>query len=75
MNDREMHSDLASCEDSDTGCHHCAGRCTRSASVILYRRDMEDATGSLFCDPCAEDAMESGCFMVLEENAIQYDLI
>lgn len=51
-----------SCADTDPECPHCGGRCTNEASVILRRIDMEDLTGTPFCDPCAEDALASGVF-------------
>ena len=57
------------CECFDTGDNHLinnSGRdglqCTRKASVTLWRIDMEDITGTRFCDACAEDAMEAGVF-------------
>lgn len=51
------------CEDSDPGCRYCAGRCTRDSAVTLFRVDMEDrTTGTQFCGPCAEEALESGVF-------------
>jgi len=62
--------DLASCDDSDPLCPHCAGRCTRSASVVLQRIDMEDAEGTLFCEVCSSDAMESGVFRVKEDEFV-----
>lgn len=53
---------LGQCECSDPGCPKCKGQCTRKATMTLYRVDMEDRSGTVFCTPCAEDAMESGLF-------------
>jgi hypothetical protein len=49
------------CECADAGCV-CHGKCNAEGRVTLYRVDMEDATGTLFCEQCAADAMESGLF-------------
>jgi len=32
------------------------------ATTILYRVDMEDVTGTAFCEACADDAFASGLF-------------
>lgn len=50
------------CECSDPGCPACKGKCTHNAKSCLVRVDMEDETGTLFCDKCAADAMDSGLF-------------
>ncbi|MBM3791780.1 MAG: hypothetical protein FJW35_15715 [Acidobacteria bacterium] len=50
------------CEDADPACPVCHGRCKRPYDVVLYRTDMEDRTGTRFCDECADDALESGLF-------------
>lgn len=57
---------LITCEDSDPGCLECAGQCTREITCRLFRVDMPDQTGTTFCDPCATDALASGCFRVEE---------
>lgn len=57
------------CECADPGCpihagidqSHCPP-CKRLATTILYRIDMDDTTGTAFCNECAEDAMDSGLF-------------
>lgn len=49
------------CECSDPGCV-CGGRCAGRGTVILYRVDMQDETGTLFCENCASDALDSGLF-------------
>lgn len=55
---------MYACECSDSGCHAHNGRsvCTSRGTAVLYRVDMEDQTGMLFCEDCAADAMESGYF-------------
>jgi hypothetical protein len=50
------------CECADGGCPCCHGNCEREATVVLYRADMEDATGTPLCEGCADDAMDSGLF-------------
>lgn len=50
------------CECADSGCPKCKGKCERKAMQTLYRVDMEDRTGTRFCNECAEDAYESGLF-------------
>lgn len=55
---------LGRCECSDSGCpaHSGKNRCSHQATIVLYRSDMEDRTGTAFCDKCAEDALDSGVF-------------
>lgn len=50
------------CECFDTHCHGPAGRCSGAGVTILYRVDMMDETGVLFCEACADDAVQSGLF-------------
>ena len=47
------------CEDADKGCKHCHGGCKKEPTMALYRCDMIDNTGTMFCDECGTDAMES----------------
>jgi hypothetical protein len=51
-----------SCECRDPGCPACRGKCNNSASVNLRRIDMEDRTGTFFCNKCASDALDAGTF-------------
>lgn len=51
----------AICECSDPGCE-CSYPCENEATVVLFRVDMYDETGTEFCSVCADDAMASGCF-------------
>jgi hypothetical protein len=52
------------CECGDSGCHAHLGKeeCRHLATTILYRVDMDDQTGTAFCEACADDAYESGLF-------------
>jgi hypothetical protein len=52
------------CECADSGCpmHENSQYCDCLASVILYRIDMDDYTGTAMCDDCANDAIMSGMF-------------
>lgn len=52
------------CECTDPGCpvHNPNSECINLATQILYRVDMEDATGSAMCDGCGDDAYGSGLF-------------
>lgn len=52
----------AKCECADKACPVCNGQCHIDGKVTLYRVDMIDRTGTLFCEACADDAMESGLF-------------
>lgn len=57
------------CECSDPGCKNHPGKsvCGVARGVVNLRRvDMEDATGTMFCDECADDAFESGVFTINE---------
>jgi hypothetical protein len=49
------------CECRDIGCP-CEGACEENSVITLHRIDMEDATGTMFCDRCADDAYLSGVF-------------
>lgn len=55
------------CECADAMCpvhrgESCQWSGGKPSTTILYRVDMEDRTGTLFCEGCADDAMESGLF-------------
>lgn len=52
------------CECTDAGCpeHKGVSDCRTTATMILYRVDMIDVTGTAMCDNCAEDAMSTGLF-------------
>lgn len=52
------------CECRDLHCPapHVHSPCGAPAVVTLYRIDTEDWTGTNFCEPCAEDAANSGLF-------------
>jgi len=53
-------SDYNLCECSDPACPACKGGCKCVARTVLYRVDMEDETGTAFCNMCADDAMKHG---------------
>lgn len=52
------------CECYDNLCPVHRGRngCNRKVTDQLWRVDMDDITGVLFCEHCASDAMNSGLF-------------
>lgn len=50
------------CECADPACPVCRGRCRTQAELLLFRIDMTDLTGTAMCDPCADDALDSGLF-------------
>lgn len=52
------------CECSDRNCPEHAARaaCVNAAETTLYRIDTQNASGTAFCEACAEDAIASGVF-------------
>lgn len=54
------------CECADKGCPVCHGVCWETATVTLYRVDMDDQGGTCMCRGCSDDAMESGLFRQVE---------
>ena len=61
------------CECSDQGCSEHEGKedCKESANTILYRVDMQDASGTLMCDDCANDATMSGLFVSADDIELE----
>jgi hypothetical protein len=60
-----------SCECDDSSCpvHEDSEECPNPGTVLLHRIDMgDDDEGSYFCEACAEDALSSGVFSVVEED-------
>jgi hypothetical protein len=59
------------CECGDSGCpaHKGTMHCGRRAVVTVFRVDMEDETGTIMCDACAADALESGVFTTEDDDA------
>ena len=55
---------MSHCQCSDKYCHVHDGTpsCEQPATTTLYRVDMDDQTGTEFCEDCAADAMHSGLF-------------
>ena len=56
-----MRNNKERCECVDPGCP-CKGTCRNDAEFAAFRVDMEDEWGTLMCDRCARDAMESGLY-------------
>lgn len=56
------------CECCDSGCpiHEGEGQCNNIGAVLVFRIDMDDETGTLMCEGCADDALESGLFVAEE---------
>jgi hypothetical protein len=50
------------CECSDPGCPVCSGDCSNVGTALVFRIDMEDETGTVVCDGCSDDCLESGLF-------------
>jgi len=55
------------CECADPGCpaHVGVSRCrelTYERGHVLFRSDMDDRTGTVFCAECLTDALDSGLF-------------
>lgn len=52
------------CQCADPGCpvHEGESICIRHAKQRLFRVDTFLDEGTLFCEQCADDAMESGLF-------------
>lgn len=53
---------MCECNDSKCPVHNGQAECGNIGHVTLYRVDMEDLTGTLFCEPCASDALDCGLF-------------
>lgn len=50
------------CECSGSKCPECQGSCSHKATERLFRVDMDDESGLMFCDQCGADAVYSGLF-------------
>jgi Zn ribbon nucleic-acid-binding protein len=57
------------CECSDPGCpaHKGQSGCQTFATMVLWREDMMDLTGTPMCTKCGTDALESGLFRTEED--------
>ncbi len=51
----------AMCQCADPGCT-CEGQCEENAEYLLTRVDMDDVSGTLMCDECSTDAVDTGLF-------------
>lgn len=49
------------CQCCDFGCT-CEGRCRETATMLLTRIDYVDIAGTLMCNECSQDTMETGVF-------------
>ena len=60
------------CECADPQCpaHKGTSKCANKANTVLYRVDMEDASGTLMCDDCADDATQSGLFTDCDDSEL-----
>lgn len=60
----DAQSKITPCGCADAGCpvHRTVSQCVLASVVTFYRIDMEDITGTPFCEACATDALESGLF-------------
>lgn len=57
------------CECSDPGCRvDHASECPNDGTVMLGRSDYDDDDTFCFCEECAADALESGCFYECEDD-------
>lgn len=68
---RSIWNGRAQCECYDAQCpvghdgkrtSSVSTRCYQRANVLLYRVDMIDASGTAFCQWCADDCYDSGLF-------------
>src|SRR5262245_38243469 len=60
--DRAGASKATLCGCLNLNCPVCHRGCLRPAFVKLYRTDLDDEIGTVFCDRCAVAALESGVF-------------
>ena len=60
--DREGARMIPRCRCLDLNCPVCHRECLRPAFVKLYRTDLDDEIGTVFCDRCAVAALKSGVF-------------
>lgn len=58
------------CECSDPGCPVHPGKlqCKNRGNALYFRIDMEDESGTLMCNDCGADALDSGVFATREES-------
>lgn len=57
--------DICGCADKNCPVHKGFDYCENEATLVLNRVDMLDNLGTIFCEDCAKDAMESGLFVIL----------
>jgi hypothetical protein len=58
------------CECADPNCpfHRGESECSKPVELQLFRSDMQDESGTLFCADCGTDALNSGLFSTEEEK-------
>lgn len=61
------------CECADAGCraapwHKGEEVCDRPGEMHLFRVDMGDTSSVVFCEPCGDDALDSGLFAVADDD-------
>jgi len=73
--ERDARMVLCGCFDNGCKANHGRACLTRidplagdGSGETLYRVDMQDDTGTLFCRACADDAMESGLFCMFDDK-------
>lgn len=60
---------MSKCQCVDNLCPiHGLALCHNEGVITLYRVDMIDNTGTLFCEECGEDAMMCGLFDVDDDD-------
>ena len=63
------------CDCCDTGCpvHKGSEKCPHKGTVLLGRSDFGDRDRMVFCEKCADDALSSGCFFVVDDIGEQIE--
>jgi hypothetical protein len=64
-------SAICGCHDQNCEASHL-GQCDNEGTERLYRVDMYDNEGTLFCEDCADDAVDSGIFSPFSREDEEY---
>ena len=59
--------DACECIDANCPAHEGIHHCDVNGTTVLYRIDMEDRTGTLFCEACTEDALGAQVYRLEED--------
>jgi hypothetical protein len=70
MTDRGAITTRCECWDHSCPVHLERLGCVNTATETLFRVDMQDESGTGFCEACGDDAFESGLF----RNGGEYDV-